>query len=336
MDPSPSIKHGFRLVDLLVVAAVVCLLASLFVPFVSRNHYGGDGTRAQCQNQLKQIVMAIHNYAATWGGTALPSASSAPLGVTWTNGSGITYPQSFFFTILPFSEIEGIKGDAMYKAGMRPSTNGATWTGQVPGGTGQRPIYQCGFFRDYVCPADPTCSLSEPTPLGWVGGSYAANYQLFGTQNWTPKYNIANIPDGTANTVAIAERFAYFPGPRGQFTDPTGATRQAGNLWAWPANCGTSPPTAYKTPVPQNAAVFAYGNVSGAAAFGYGPVAFSPPQVGIRPDDADYRLVQSGHMTVVQVGMADGSVRGVAASVTQPTWQSAVLPDDGNELCRDW
>jgi hypothetical protein len=330
MDPSPSVRREFRLLDLIVVAAIVCLLITLFLPFVHQTHSDG-GARSQCHINLKQIVLAIHNYAETYGGTTLPPLSSAPRGAPWADGKGNTYPQSFFFTLLPF-----IEGDKMYQAGMKPSTNGRTWTGQVNSDMGAGPVYNHGWFRTYVCPMDPTNSIRETTPNGWVGGSYAANYQLFGTNNWAPKYNIGNIPDGDCNTIAVAERFAYFPGPDGQFVDPTGASQQAGNLWAWPANCGTNPPSPYKTPVPQNAAMFAYGNVGGAAPYGYGPVVFDPPRIGIDPYGADCRLVQSGHKFVIQVGMADGSARGVAATVTQPTWQSAILPADGVPLGYDW
>jgi hypothetical protein len=86
--------------------------------------------------------------------------------------------------------------------------------------------------------------------------------------------------------------------------------------------------------VPQNAAMFAYGDPT--EEIGYGKVVFDQPQIGIRPPQADYRLVQSGHVAVVQVAMADGTARGVSASVTQATWQNAVTPADGNPLGSDW
>jgi hypothetical protein len=328
MDPYPSVRRQFRLTDLLVVVAVVCILVGLFLPGISRVRV--PSAYSQCCNNVKQIVLAIHSYTDYFKG-ALPPESSAPRDDAWADKKGNTYPQSLFFTILPF-----IEGDALYRAGMEPSTNGRTWMGQYTIGSATSPIYSHGFFRVYVCPADPTNSPQQTTPSGWVGGSYAANYQVFGTENWAPKYKLVDIPDGTNNTVLIAERFAYFPGPAGRFTDPAGAAQQAGNLWAWPANCGTSPPTAYTTPVPQNAAIFAYGNLRNAPAYGYGPAVFSTPQIGIDPTHADFRLVQSGHESVVLVAMADGSVRGVAASVSQPTWQSAVLPADGTPLGTDW
>jgi hypothetical protein len=36
------------------------------------------------------------------------------------------------------------------------------------------------------------------------------------------------------------------------------------------------------------------------------------------------------------IGLGDGSVRGLSASVAQLTWQYAILPDDGNPMPSDW
>jgi hypothetical protein len=63
---------------------------------------------------------------------------------------------------------------------MAPATNGSTWTGRIPVGAATAPIYSHGFVKAYVCPADPTNSTSRTTDSGWVGGSYACNFQVFG------------------------------------------------------------------------------------------------------------------------------------------------------------
>jgi hypothetical protein len=38
----------------------------------------------------------------------------------------------------------------------------------------------------------------------------------------------------------------------------------------------------------------------------------------------------------MNVCLADGSVRRINASISQQTWTSALLPDDGNPLGSDW
>jgi hypothetical protein len=337
-----SRQTGFTRTELLILLGLIVIGLGLLLPFLTRTQR--NGAHYGCYNNLKQIVLAVHNYAGTYN-SKLPPLYSAPMTQIVSGGVGtsVQNPQSFFFTILPF-----IDQDNMYKAGMSASVQvGAlsdtksdppsnfTWLGQVSngsGGTGN--LFQFGFVKTYVCPSDPTNSTQEPTACGWAGGSYAANYQVFGTEGWKAKYDIGNIPDSTSNTVFVADRFAQYTGAPGQFTDPDGMTRQANTLWAWPANYPPNPPTAYTSPVPQNAALFAYFNLN--TGEGYGGVALGPPQLGTPPDQADYRLVQSGHQAVVQVGMGDGSARGVSATVRPQTWQNAVIPDEGQALGDDW
>jgi hypothetical protein len=59
------------------------------------------------------------------------------------------------------------------------------------------------------------------------------------------------------------------------------------------------------------------------------------PQIGVSPTTADPNLVQSYH-AIMNIGMMDGSVRAISASVSQTTWTSALSPDDGKVLGADW
>jgi hypothetical protein len=53
-------RPGFSRVDLLVVCAVVVLLLGSATMLVVRVHIAADKMR--CQNNLKQIVLALHNF----------------------------------------------------------------------------------------------------------------------------------------------------------------------------------------------------------------------------------------------------------------------------------
>src|SRR5262249_12597294 len=94
--------RAFTLVELLVVIAIIGILIGLLLPAVQKIREAA--ARIQCQNNLKQIVLATQNCADTHEGVLPPGVGLYPnrVGVD-RNGEG-----GFFMHILPYIEQDNL------------------------------------------------------------------------------------------------------------------------------------------------------------------------------------------------------------------------------------
>jgi prepilin-type N-terminal cleavage/methylation domain-containing protein/prepilin-type processing-associated H-X9-DG protein len=199
-----SALFGFTLVELLVVIAIIGVLIALLLPAVQAAREAAR--RMQCTNQLKQIMVALHNHHDTLEAFP-PLRTGNPKNVTSLPSAGQNR-LNVRFAILPFLE-----NTALYDTGLNSTCGSYDPADEVWRTT----------INAYLCPSDggalisPIQSndtagavnyyffISDRTQYPVLSGSYTKYEQCSGVFPNMQPVSIAAITDGTSNTMGVSE-----------------------------------------------------------------------------------------------------------------------------------
>ena len=297
-------RMGFTLIELLVVIAIIAVLVGLLLPAVQKVREAAS--RIKCANNMKQLVLAIHNYAGGNGDRFPPVNFSQVV----NQQTGNTAQGGMFYVLLPYYEQDNVLNAYTQD---RPDA-GYLGAQYVP-------------LAVHVCPSDPTTNGGIATLDGKTATSnYACNLVLFGAggtfnrMGQPSPFRIGTIPDGTSNTICLVECSGCFPGYPAQ--DPQSGTNENFMSWPYPAYLNT-----YGSYWPNPDELPGQPNYTGS---------FPLPQIGVTALQANPNLCQSYHPGVMNIALMDGSVRTVSPGISQSTWSNALNPADGQVLGSDW
>jgi prepilin-type N-terminal cleavage/methylation domain-containing protein len=321
-------RRGFTLIELLVVIAIIAILIGLLLPAVQKVREAAN--RIKCSNNLKQLGLAAHSYH--------DANDHFPPGIGYYPPASGAFG-NYLFHLLPY-----VEQDSLYKSALGsvpfPPPDGPT-TVYYPGNNN---VYS-QRVAVFLCPSDPSVGPNGVVmvngasfgascygPNGLVSGQYdlTTNPPMSNPQGRT---RIADITDGSSNTILHAEKYA-----RCTNTTMVPAFRDGGATWAYcPAPVFPWQPWPMTLPIKPFQPGFC---IPAFVALGAPDVIGPKSKFQVQPTpflgNCDPTRAATAHAGGIQVGLADGGVRTLAPSLSGTTWWAAVTPSGGEVLGSDW
>jgi prepilin-type N-terminal cleavage/methylation domain-containing protein len=333
-----NVRGGFTLIELLVVIAIIAVLIALLLPAVQQAREAAR--RSQCKNNLKQIVLGIHNFENSF--RHLPT-SNRPVNPAAKRLAG-------WVRIMPYLDQANIYNQYDQTQNWSSATNVVVTSKQLP-------VLQCA--------SDPTNGSFDgdpdptTTPTGYsatlvANTAYALNkgvdlgvaplvsgftltttfsdpstptYQYYPgllPQNVDAKFS--DVTDGLSNTIAVVESAGRPTNWRkGKQFGSLPGTRVNGGGWCRPAS-----DLLYAGQKPDGSGVF--GTTPMNATNGYVVSATYPdPTFGTQSTGQPY----SFHIGGVHAAMGDGSVKFISESINFSTFVAAFTRGNGEVVGLD-
>ncbi len=193
--------RGFTLVELLVVIGVICVLMAILLPAVQQVREAAR--RTQCRNNLKQIGLAFHNYAAV--ARVLPPSSTSRIDLGVWSPNPTQYPlHSWAGMLLPFVELQTVVLQVNYDVSSLDPLNKQAASQIIS-------VYRCPSYAgtDYsnskfYLPLSNRYAIRNYAAMGstTIGKLYVHPDGVFYAMSST---RMADIKDGTSNTIFVAE-----------------------------------------------------------------------------------------------------------------------------------
>jgi prepilin-type N-terminal cleavage/methylation domain-containing protein len=318
---------GFTLVELLVVIAIIGILVALLLPAVQAAREAGR--RMACQNNLKQIGLALHNYHDV--------NKKLPYGVRWHNGWG----PSWYVGILPYVEATTVYDKYDH------TSNSNAWTHD---NVNNRNLVNNLKLTWMLCPSSPLDPTSDsgggsqqvmPHYVGIAGaatgngftetrtatgasccggsnsnGIIAAGGLLIGGK----PLGLAAATDGTSNVLVVGESSNW-----GIENGTTKRRVDGGYPHGWTMGGGTNG-------VPGEGGVTTYERTFNLTTINYaiGMNTFGVPGVG--DNHGPNNPLLSAHPGGINGVLGDGSVRFISNTLDMLTLRRLATRDDGQAL----